>query len=269
MIHLKRIALPLVMFFNVSPAFSQLTIDINATIPSCNNDGSASISILGGIPPYDINWYANPSWTNEISTGPEINGLSPGTYWVRATDMIEQAVSLSLAIPSEIEISYLSTPQNCPSINGTITVIAQNGSLPFNYEWSTGAITGAIADTSTILVGLTSGSYDVTVTDLNGCTASFSAIDSAMVVDHNSEIELELTPSPSDCQNGTATALATAGDPPYTFSWSTNPMQNANIATQLSPGPVTVVIIDEDQCMVEGTVNVPQGENYVSGPGES
>ncbi|HRF40320.1 MAG TPA: SprB repeat-containing protein, partial [Saprospiraceae bacterium] len=50
---------------------------------------------------------------------------------------------------------------------GTLTASATGGTAPYSYLWNTGATTPAIAN-------LPAGTYSVTVTDLEGCTATGS-----------------------------------------------------------------------------------------------
>ena len=65
-----------------------------------------------------------------------------------------------------------STPETCPGdMNGTATVVAMAGQPPYTYQWSNGGNTATIT-------GLTAGTYTVTVTDSQGC----SAIDAVTVM---------------------------------------------------------------------------------------
>ena len=60
------------------------------------NDGTATVDITGGFPPYTISWNTNP-----IQTGATATGLAPGTYEVTVddagacTDPITQMVVVS------------------------------------------------------------------------------------------------------------------------------------------------------------------------------
>jgi gliding motility-associated-like protein len=47
-----------------------------------------------------------------------------------------------------------------------------------------------------------------------------------------------------------------SGSPPYTYNWSTNPVQNTPTATNLGPGSFTVTVTDQGGCVGVATVDV-------------
>ncbi len=71
--------------------------------------------------------------------------------------------------PCELEISVSSTPANCPlRADGTATVTIDAGGNSPSILWSPGGQTTATA------TGLTAGTYTVTVTNIDGCSATAS-----------------------------------------------------------------------------------------------
>ncbi|MFK5958442.1 MAG: gliding motility-associated C-terminal domain-containing protein, partial [Lutibacter sp.] len=65
------------------------------------------------------------------------------------------------------EISITSTEETCEGANGTATVIVDGAKEPVTYLWSDG-------QTTSTAIGLVEGSYNVTVTDANGCSETTS-----------------------------------------------------------------------------------------------
>ncbi|MGP8217580.1 MAG: T9SS type A sorting domain-containing protein [Bacteroidia bacterium] len=57
---------------------------------------------------------------------------------------------------------------------------------------------------------------------------------------------------------GTATAFASGGNPPYTYSWSSNPVQTTVTATGLTAGVYTITVTDSVGCPAKTTVVVGQ-----------
>ncbi len=55
---------------------------------------------------------------------------------------------------------------------------------------------------------------------------------------------------------GTASVTLTGGSAPYTYAWSTTPVQTTETATGLSPGSYNVTITDAGNCTTVGTVTV-------------
>jgi uncharacterized repeat protein (TIGR01451 family) len=175
-----------------------------ATNVSCNgaNDGQINLSVTGGTSPYAY------VWSNAASTE-DPTGLAPGTYTVTVTDNLGCTVTASASItqPEVLLVTGLTT-DNCPAAsNGSIDITASGGTSPYSYDWGGGI-------TSEDRTGLASGSYMVTVTDDQGCTAtsSFSL----------TEMEVDLISVPVSCNfsDGEIYTIIMNGSEPFTFSWT-------------------------------------------------
>ncbi len=131
---------------------SAVSITCTPTNPSCfgGNDGQVVVSASGG--------------TGSISGTGTFTSLSAGAYSYTVTDAngCTASCSGSLVDPPQLIASCVASDVSCPGgSNGSVTVSATGG-------------TGAYTGTGTF-GGLTAGSYNYTVTDANGCTASCSA----------------------------------------------------------------------------------------------
>ena len=69
----------------------------------------------------------------------------------------------------------------------------------------------------------------------------------ASVVQHES--------CPGDA-NGEVTVSMNGGNPPFSYSWNTTPVQNTQTATGLSAGTYTVTVTDADQCVVTASARI-------------
>ena len=124
--------------------------------PSCfnTNDGSISISVSGGVAPYN---FVEQS-SNDLSS------LSAGTYVISITDFNNCAVgpvSLTLVDPQEIII----TPEVCLN---SITIDVQNALGNYATTWTDE--TGNLVGTSNTVTNLSTGQYNVLIIDQpNGC----------------------------------------------------------------------------------------------------
>lgn len=136
----------------------------NNTDALCNGDnGSIDLAITGGNAPYDILWSDNS--TDSLLNAPA------GVYNVTVTDANGCDVTLNTLVifePSALAANETSTDETCMSCNnGTAEVAPTGGTSPYTYLWSNGATTDSIG-------GLAPGTYDVTITDDNGCTETVS-----------------------------------------------------------------------------------------------
>ncbi len=136
-------------------------ITLSATDVKCfgANNGSASVSINGGVPPYTY------QWSNNANT-PNIQNLPPGNYSVTITDAggCSQTGSVTISEPPELQLSIIPTPVTCfAGSDGQAELNVAGGTPNYNILWSNG-------QNGTIASGLTAGNYTVTVVDQNFCS---------------------------------------------------------------------------------------------------
>ena len=174
---------------------------------------------------------------------------SPGQNGTAGTKMYVD--DLSFVYCTGFGATATPTNANCTTASGSISLAAPvNGTAPYIYRWSNGS-------TGTSITNLSPGTYKVTITDANTCASTDSIVISAV----NVPFTVNATGSTTSCtQNtGTVTAVATAGNSPYTYSWS-----NGNTTTQitnLGPGNYPVTVTDNHGCTTSasGSVTTPSG----------
>ena len=139
----------------------------SSTDASCNggSDGSIDIIVTGGTPVYTYNWGAGVPATEDPS------GLSAGSYQLVITDANNcpavTGPSITIAEPSAISLAVASTDESNSGANdGTTSVIASGGTPPYvSYQWD-----DASSQTTASASNLSAGTYNVVVTDSEGCT---------------------------------------------------------------------------------------------------
>jgi len=197
---------------------------------SCNGacDGSINMDITGGIEPYSFSWIGPEGF---LASTEDVSSLCAGTYELTLTDATgcEYSNSYTLTEPSLVNIEVAGTVDlECSGVEtGEASVAATGGCAPFTYSWShSAAVTGPVA------TNLGSGTYEVSVTDQNGCNSEGSVtivinepIDPLEVVLD----EISLYPggynvSCPTSNDGFVNVTSSAGTIPYTFEWT-------NIAT--------------------------------------
>lgn len=147
--------------FGASVSVPQLKTKVVTTSIKCNGgaDGTASITATGGIEPYSYIW----------STGavtPTVSGLKAGPYSVKVIDNKGNHTTENITItePSALSITF-SKVNESETAKGSINITAQGGLAPYTYKWSNN-------ETTEDLTNLSEGSYTVTVTDQNNCSAT-------------------------------------------------------------------------------------------------
>ena len=213
----------------------------NVTGVTCNSssDGSASVSVSNGSGNYSISWNTNP-----IQTGNSASNLPGGNVLVTVTDNSSGCtISQNIGIPQppSVSVPISSVQPGCGASDGSATANPTGGNGGFSYSWNTNPV-----QTTATATGLTAGVYQVTVTDSEGCTGS-----STIVLADNNPPQAGIVSTTPDCNQGTgsATAQATTGATPHTYSWSTNPVQTGPTATGLTEGDYYVTITDADGCV--------------------
>lgn len=126
--------------------------------------------------------------------------------------------------------------------DGTASVNPTGGSGTYTFMWNNGQ-TGQQA------TGLAAGTYTVTVTDANSCTATASATVSATT------INATVTPTNTTCGGNNGAAMVTAtGGTSYTYLWS-NGMTTATI-TGLASGAYDVTVTGNGICTKTATTSI-------------
>lgn len=195
--------------------------------------GSINLSVSNGIPPLSFEW-SNGDTTEDIAN------LEGGEYRVTVSDNSGNCPKVFFALIAPIgpiEIQGESTDVSCPNVvDGSINLELEGG--PFTFEWSHG-------DTTEDVEALSHGIYEVTVTDLAGCssTASFE-------VGNPNQIQPDVSidnATDATSMDGAITINTIGGSiPPFSFVWNTGDMTQS--IENLSPGEYTVTISDGIGC---------------------
>lgn len=209
---------------------------------TCNTstDGSAEVTVTNGSGDYTITWN-----TASPQTGPAANNLPGGNVSVTVIDNVSGCeVSQNIAIPrpSAITIPISSVQPGCGASDGEATANPTGGNGNFSYNWNTNP-----PQNTATASGLSAGVYQVTVTDIQGCSAT-----NTVVLTDDNPPAANLVSSLPDCNGqgtGQATAQATTGAAPYDYTWSTTPPQVGPTATGLAEGDYYVTITDATGCV--------------------
>ncbi|MFN5208863.1 MAG: T9SS type A sorting domain-containing protein [Bacteroidota bacterium] len=170
-----------------------LSLSLSSTNVSCNggSNGTATVTVNTGVPPYTYSWNTNPPQTNDTATG-----LTAGIYTVIVTDNAGSTFTSSVSItqPGTINVNgTVSNYSNSNTPNGGVTLNISGGTPGYQFLWSNGTTTQNLS-------GVMSGNYSVVVTDGNGCTASqsFTVANTTGIADVSGIAVSALYPNPAD-----------------------------------------------------------------------
>jgi gliding motility-associated-like protein len=219
--------------------------------------GSATIGISQGTAPYTINW---APFGGTATTAVQ---LSAGVYTANVTDdrgcLNAFTVNINEPLPVSVSINSVTNVSCFNGSNGAVTVSASGGTPSYTYSWSP-------AGSGPTISNLSAGIYTVLVKDSHFCTASIS-----MGV---TEPTLALTSTISNVVNllcfnstGSASSSVSGGTAPYTYTWSTVPVQNGSTASNISSGTYTVNIRDNNGCTASNTVTLTRPTEIFSNGG--
>ncbi|MBI4647583.1 MAG: gliding motility-associated C-terminal domain-containing protein, partial [Bacteroidia bacterium] len=203
------------------------------------SDGSATVSLTGGFPPYSYLW-------SDGDTTATDSGMVAAIFYITTSDIngCTAIDSVEIGQPEELTLSLYSTDALC---NGAATgytfVTPTGGTGSYYYLWSNGVIVQE-ADS------LPAGIYTITVTDDNNCMA----IDTVTISEPLSELNAIVTTGQVSCyggSNGTATVITTGGTPMYSYHWSDPAGQTTATATGLIANDnYSVTVTDNHNCTV-------------------
>ena len=211
------------------------------------NNGSAAVSVSGGIAPLSYSWFPSGGTTSSAT------GLAAGNYTVTIRDGNNclSSVSANVVQPSLIQLTPSSSDLTCfGSANGSASVGVTGGSGPYAYLWSPGG------NTSQSLNGIAAGFFSVAVTDLHGCSQS-TAITVSQPATLSSAIASSINVTCNGNNNGSAIISTSGGFPPYVYSWSPSGGAAA-AAAGLGPGNYTVTVTDANNCIRTTNVLISQ-----------
>ncbi len=238
----------------IVPLFSDVTLLCNG-----DTDGRLDIQVTEGRPPYDFSWTeigGTLSGTGTLVLDGDflvLTDLPAGSYEINLNDgffdttFVAQVFEPDLLEISEQEVRDASCFGFC---DGEIGVDAFGGtpeaSGNYSYLWSDGV-------TTLNRSGLCAGTYGLTVTDANGCSATYQT-----AIDQPAElIALALPDRQVSCFGGAdGSATVTLNGNPIGYAWSNG--DNNATATGLSAGDYEVTVTNFNGCQAVTGIRITQ-----------
>lgn len=223
---------------------------VDITADACGSPIVITAQGSGGVGgPYTYKWGTGDRTAS-------ITVTESGQYCVTVTDANSCGrISCITVEATPLDVKVVADDVTCPDgSDGSVTATPEGGVGPFTYEWNTGATTATVT-------GLPAGTYTVTLTDANNCTATGSATitappDLVLLLGATDPICLDDT-------NGAVTAVVAGGTPDYTYLWSTGATTSS--ISNLGAGTYSVTVTDANGCTIEKSVELsPMSEIQIS-----
>jgi len=218
------------------------------TVPLTNctiNNGAIDLTVTP-VGPFTYLW-SNGATTQDVSS------LSNGIFTVEVTETGTCTASISFIVqdnrtfpsPSQSIVAEL-----CDLVDGIIDLTVTGGTTPYVYAWSSGQTTQDLAN-------LMNGTYSVTITGANNCTA----IATAVIPDNSVSFAIAGTPVPNTscvANNGAVNVTMNPTDPgfglSYTYLWSN--MATTEDLANLAPGQYQVTVSAGGTCTSTSVYNI-------------
>lgn len=220
--------------FNIA-APDTLTISASSTAAPCaNTNGTLNASVSGGNGGYVYTWSNGASTANTLAAA--------GDYTLTVTDALGCSASAQVGVsqPNPLTVSLVASPTICyNTATATLEATATGGILPYSYLWS-----GGLPSLPTHTASVAAGSYTLTLTDANNCTATAN-----ITVTDAPEIVLQTTTTPANCNQSDGSASVLVQSPTnvvYNYAWQ-NGVSTAT-CIGLGAGTYTVTVTNSEAC---------------------
>ncbi|MDI9533350.1 MAG: hypothetical protein QM238_06825, partial [Bacteroidota bacterium] len=235
----------------------------------CNGDptGAGSFTAAGGTTPYTFSTLVNTAGATltPSATSVDVTGAGGGTITVRVTDAHDCTAEATIIVTEPPALNLTATTTNISCFggnNGTIITSVTGGTAPYIYAWTASAGGSGIVAGAPNQGSLTAGTYEVTVTDANGCQLVRS-----WTLTQPTELSVNATTDDDligTCSSAQLSATVTGGVEPaggYLYSWSpaaglTSTTIANPVASPASTTTYTVTVTDDNGCTKTASVTV-------------
>jgi len=221
---------------------TDISISFTQTDLSCNGftDGTVNSISVGGTPGYSYQWSTG-------ATTQGISSLSTGNYMVSITDAngCLKTSMTTITEPAVLGCNMNIVDATCFGYpNGSATTTTTGGTPTYNYLWDSSANN----QTTPTAVGLAAGTYDLTITDANGCLTAC-----AVTVNQPDKLKVFVNSMDVSCigfSDGSVVLNAVGGTGSYTYQWDAAAGgQTTSTISDLATGDYEATITDGAGCL--------------------
>ncbi len=203
---------------------------------SCGNaSGEIAVTASGGDGNYSYSW-------NTGGMMSVLQNLMAGDYIVIVTDgngcSAEKTITVGNQDGPTAQIAQQSNPTCNGGSDGAVDIAVTGGTSPYTFLWEDGTMTSNLAN-------LTGGTYICTVTDVNMCSSSITA----MIIEPAEISIVPLSLTDVTCNGGNDGAIVVdviGGTGDYTFAWDNG--ADTKDLMGIEAGSYVLVVTDANGC---------------------
>ena len=209
---------------------------------TCGGENGSATALATG-----MGQFFTYAWSTGDSTA-VVDSLQAGIYIVTVSDESKcRQLELFTIEDNSLRVSIAKLEAaTCNEANGSAAPMVSGGVAPYTYAWSNGATTAE-------LTGAEPGGYSLVVTDATGCeemvTVEIPGTGIPMVT-------IDAVNSSCGVDDGSATAIVSGGEEPYSYKWSTG--QDSSAIGNLGAGVYSVTVQDANSCIAVDTVVIEE-----------
>jgi len=216
--------------------------------PSTPMPWPAMATATNGTFPYTYAWNSGGISSSEP-------GLCMGTYSVTVTDLngCDTIMAIFIDEPTVLTAGGTMVAEKCGNMDGEATVAAGGGTAPYTYQWDDPG-----TQTTATAVGLSAQTtYNVIVTDTNGCTVTIP-FTIPKITGPSIDTIVSTSLACAGDVNGIASVVVTGVSPPFTFAWDDPSTQSTNAASGLGAGTYSVTVTDLYGCDTSASITITE-----------
>jgi uncharacterized repeat protein (TIGR01451 family) len=246
--------------------FAEPTANAGGNQSTCANCGAVIITGASAGNQTSVSWSGGTgTFTNGTTLTPDYtpgaSDITSGSVLLTLTatgnSPCSNATSTKTLIINTPPVTSLSkTDVKCKGfINGTVSVSISSGNGPYTYSWNTSPV-----QTTATATGLAAGTYIVTVTDVNNCTTTATAVIRQPAIALTASITSQTNVLCNGQNTGSVTVTATpgTGTSPYIYALGAGTYQATVTFNNLFAGSYTVHVKDYNDCILDVPVTITQ-----------
>lgn len=240
--HISRTSDP---FLLIQPDSLSVVFETSDIGCSGNSTGTIKATVSGGTPPYKYQWNV------EGETGNNISGLEAGIYMFKVTDErnCQLIATAEIKAPGDLTVDTLITHPSCIAPEGGSIELKLSGATPpYKVVWADNK------STELIRKGLTPGTYYVAISDVNGCSSSYS-----FTLNKPREFTVKLSEGFTMCYGQARPITATCDEPDVKYEWYCDNTKLAGADSTIvadKAGTYRVVATNPQGCTAEDEVTI-------------